>query len=247
MKSVYSTVLNTWDTMRRQEWECPWNFILVTLQFAILFFFIALRNAYVDNWADWAEESLLFRDMKIVLLRFFGSHAVAMILMLVCFRLIVGTVPNRLRLSLVGFGKEIWLAASLVVSIMVLANLSKSVAYIPPVMYLPDLSVIRILQGVVVIPLVEEWLFRGILYPYLRKHLPFMWAVVANVILFALCHYNMDEKFLDLLPHLGLGLVLVLYYERSRSIGACIVIHGVANMVPAFVFLYRVYMLESML
>lgn len=237
-------MLNTWDAMRRQEWECPWNLILVVLQFAILLFFIAIRNAYVDNWA---EESLLFRDMKIVLLGFFGSHAVAMILMLACFRLIVGTAPNQLRLSLTGFGKAIWLVAFLVVLIMVPANLSKSAGYIPPVMHLSDLSVIRVLHGVVVIPLVEEWLFRGILYPYLRKHFPFVWAVVANVMLFALCHYNMEKTFLDLFPHLGLGLVLVLYYERSRSIGACIVLHGVANMVPAFVFLYRVYMLESVL
>ena len=237
-------MLNTWDTMRRQEWECPWNLILVVLQFAILFFFIVLRNTYVNNWA---EESLLLRDMKIVMLHFFGSHAVAMILMLTCYHLMVGTVPKQLRLSLSGIGKDFWLAVFLIVLIMVSANLPKSAAHIPPVMHLPDLSVIRILQGVIVIPLVEEWLFRGILYPYLRKHLPFVWAIMANAVLFALCHYNTEEGFLDLLPHLGLGLVIVLYYERSRSIAACIMLHSIANMVPAFVFLYRVYMLEPMI
>ena len=91
----------------------------------------------------------------------------------------------------------------------------------------------------------EEWLFRGILYPYLKRHLSFIWAVMANVVLFALCHYNTEGTFLALLPHLGLGLVLVLYYERSRSIGACIVLHGVANIVAELVFSSRVYRLDS--
>jgi membrane protease YdiL (CAAX protease family) len=159
----------------------------------------------------------------------------------------VETVPKQINLSLYGMGKEVWLAIFLVVLITIPANLSRSTGYIPPVMHLPDLSTIRLLQGVIVIPLVEEWLFRGLLYTYLKRHLPFVWAVVANVVMFSLCHYNIGGHFLALLPHLGLGLVLVIYYERSRSIAACIVLHGVANMVPAFVFLYRVYMLEPVL
>lgn len=242
MRSRYSTVPNTWDATRRQEWECPWNLILVILQFAILFFFIMLRNVYVDNWA---EESLLLRDMKIVTIYLFGSHAAAMILMLACFHLIVGTVSKQIELSLYGMGREVWLAVFLVLLITVPANLSRSAGYVPPVMHLPDLSIIRLLQGVIVIPLVEEWLFRGILYPYLKRHLSFIWAVMANVVLFALCHYNTEGTFLALLPHLGLGLVLVLYYERSRSIGACIVLHGVANIVAELVFSSRVYRLDS--
>ena len=232
--------------MRRQEWECPWNLILVVLQFAILFSFIALRSAYVDNWA---EESLLLRDMKIVTIYLFGSHSVAMVLMLTCFHFVVGTVPKQIELSLYGMGKEVWLAIFLVLLITVPANLSRSVGYIPPVMHLPDLSIIRLLQGVIVIPLVEEWLFRGLLYTYLKRHLPFVWAVMTNVVLFALCHYNynMGGEFLALLPHLGLGLLLVLYYERSRSISSCIVLHGVANMVAELIFSSRVYRLDSVL
>ncbi len=241
---IYKTMLKAWDTMRRQEWECPWNLILVALQFAILFFFIAIRNTYVDNWA---EESLLLRDMKIVTIYLFGSHAAAMILMLTCFHFMVGTVPKQINLSLYGMGKEVWLAIFLVVLITIPANLSRSAGYIPPVMHLPDLSIIRLLQGVIVIPLVEEWLFRGLLYTYLKRHLPFVWAVVANVVMFSLCHYNMGGHFLALLPYLGLGLVLVIYYERSRSIGSCIVLHGVANIVAELVFSSRVYRLDTVL
>ena len=96
-------MLTAWDAIRRQEWECPWNLLLVILQFAILFFFIMLRNAYVDNWA---EESLLLWDIKIVTIYLFGSHAAAMILMLACFHLIVGTVPKQIELSLYGMGEK---------------------------------------------------------------------------------------------------------------------------------------------
>ena len=237
-------MITTWNTARRQEWECPWNLILVVLQFSILFFFITLRNAYVNNWA---EESLLLRDMKIVTIYLFGSHAAAMVLMLTCFHLMVGTVPKQINLSLYGMSKEVWLAIFLVVLITIPANLSRSAGYIPPVMHLPDLSTIRLLQGVIVIPLVEEWLFRGLLHTYLKRHLPFVWAVVANVVMFSLCHYNMGGHFLVLLPHLGLGLVLVIYYERSRSIGSCIVLHGVANIVAELVFSSRIYMLDPVL
>ena len=131
--------------MRRQQWECPWNLILVILQFAILFFFIALRNACVDSWA---EESLLLRDIRIVTIYLFGSHAAAMILMLACFHLIVGTVPKQIELSLYGMGREVWLAVFLVLLITVPANLSQAAGYVPPVMHLPDLSIIRLLQSV---------------------------------------------------------------------------------------------------
>ena len=244
MKPVHRTMLNTWNTVRRQEWECPWNLILVILQFAILFFSIFFRNAYVNNWA---EESLLLRDMKIVTIYLFGSHAAAMVLMLTCFHLMVGTVPKQIKLSIYGMGKEVWLAIFLVVLITLPANLSRSTGYIPPIMYLPDLSIIRLLQGVIVIPLVEEWLFRGLLYTYLKRHLPFVWAIIANVVIFSLCHYNIGGHLLALLPHLGLGLVIVIYYERSRSIGSCIVLHGVANIVAELVFSSSVYRLDAVL
>ena len=236
-------VLKTWATMRGQEWECPWNFILVLLQVAIFFlavsFYVGFFNAitYDEN-----EISLLLRDIHYADL-YLGLYEIALVLMLVCFRLVVGTVPQPLRLSLAGFGKEFWLAAFLVVLIKVLALLSvfRVPASLPSAMHLLDLSVMKMFQLVVAVPLLEEWLFRGILYPYLRKHVPVVWAIMANAVLFALCHYTPQKSFWVLLSHLGVGLVFVIYYERSRSIGACVALHGLANMIPAVALCYRAY------
>ncbi|MHB8781008.1 MAG: CPBP family intramembrane glutamic endopeptidase, partial [Candidatus Geothermincolia bacterium] len=85
--------------------------------------------------------------------------------------------------------------------------------------------VITILVVVLIAPIVEEILFRGILYPALRKRSGIGAAVLASSVLFAVLHLN----WIAFLPLTAVGVVLALLYEWRGSLVAPIVAHAVNN------------------
>jgi membrane protease YdiL (CAAX protease family) len=76
-------------------------------------------------------------------------------------------------------------------------------------------------------PIVEETLFRGILYRWLRGVLPLTPAMVISGGVFALFHFNA----LLFLPLAGLGVLLSWIYERTQSIWPGALVHGLFNLV----------------
>lgn len=94
---------------------------------------------------------------------------------------------------------------------------------------LPPLSLWEYLLLMVVLaiaaPVAEELLFRGMIYPLLRRNLGVTAAVVLSAGLFAAVHVV-----LILLPALFvIGVVLALVRERSRSLWPCIALHALQN------------------
>jgi membrane protease YdiL (CAAX protease family) len=76
-----------------------------------------------------------------------------------------------------------------------------------------------------VAPMVEEILFRGLLYGWLRGRLGVAAAVVLSAFLFALVH-----GIPMLMPAIAVqGVLLALLYERSGSLWPAIVMHGTFN------------------
>src|SRR3546814_5461021 len=66
----------------------------------------------------------------------------------------------------------------------------------------------------VLVPFIEEIIFRGLLFGWLRKHLPFVAAAPAAALLFAVAH-----QVWVLVPVLAfMGLVLAAVTERSGSL-----------------------------
>ena len=89
---------------------------------------------------------------------------------------------------------------------------------------LGDLAWLLVLMAVAA-PVVEEILFRGLLYQHLRRHRSVAAAVVVSAALFAAAHVIPV-----LLPSLfGLGVVLALLVERYASIYPAIVLHALNN------------------
>ena len=76
-------------------------------------------------------------------------------------------------------------------------------------------------------PIVEETVFRGVLYRWLRGVLPIGPAMVVSGGIFALFHLNP----LLFLPLAGLGVLLAWIYERSRSIWPGVLVHALFNLV----------------
>lgn len=74
-------------------------------------------------------------------------------------------------------------------------------------------------------PLMEETLFRGILYPFLKTKLGLMPAAALSALLFAIFHFHPPS----IPPLFVLGVAFALLYERSGSLATCILMHGVFN------------------
>jgi membrane protease YdiL (CAAX protease family) len=79
--------------------------------------------------------------------------------------------------------------------------------------------------AVAVAAVVEELLFRRLLYAALRRRMGFWRAAVVSSALFAAVHMNVWE----MLPLFILGMMLALVYERRRSLCAPVVLHAVNN------------------
>jgi len=89
----------------------------------------------------------------------------------------------------------------------------------------PILEGLVILTGVVLAPLVEELLFRGVLYQALRRRMPVGSAALVSALIFALMHFNL----LLFIPLTLMGLVFALVYERSGSLIPTILVHACNN------------------
>jgi membrane protease YdiL (CAAX protease family) len=86
---------------------------------------------------------------------------------------------------------------------------------------------------IVVAPVAEELLFRGILYPWIKRARGQQVALWTTAILFGVIHFNLPT----LLPLVFLALVLVWIYEHTGNLLACIATHSLFN-AANFVALY---------
>ena len=80
------------------------------------------------------------------------------------------------------------------------------------------------LLTVVVIPITEEILFRGILFSTIRRQLGSAVAIVVSSALFALLHNTSV-----MLPVFVIGVCLAILYDRTQSIAACGAVHIMHN------------------
>lgn len=91
-----------------------------------------------------------------------------------------------------------------------------------------------VLLATVVAPLVEEVMFRGVLYQWMRKYLSPLTAIVSNGIVFAVVH---PQGPIGIVPLTFIGAVLCLLREWRGSLVAPIVAHGCFNAGTLFMLL----------
>jgi uncharacterized protein len=84
-----------------------------------------------------------------------------------------------------------------------------------------------ILHSVIVAPLVEETIFRGLVFPYLRRYWPFLPAALVSGAFFAAMHLEPRS----LLAFTGLGVLFAWLRERTGSIWSSVILHATANAV----------------
>ena len=82
-------------------------------------------------------------------------------------------------------------------------------------------------------PIVEEYLFRGVLLNSFNKHLSFHWANVIQALLFALIHDNMDFFF----HHFALGVIAGILVRNHKHLYSAIALHILNNTLAIVVLL----------
>jgi uncharacterized protein len=126
-------------------------------------------------------------------------------------------------------------AVSLIGAIVLSSQAENAVRYIlPPSQFFIELMkqiflsqnvVSRVWLLVIVAPITEELLFRGIILRGLLSRYRPATAVVITALLFAFIHLNPWQFF----SALFLGLVLGWFYARTRSVAICILGHAIQN------------------
>lgn len=141
-------------------------------------------------------------------------------------------------------GKRIWLAglAGWILAMPVVWVLNQAALFIAEFVHLtPKLqSSVELLQkirspmqlvyfglvAVIVAPVVEEILFRGILYPVIKQQGYPRLAMVSTSMLFAATHANI----IAFLPLAALAVILVIVYERTDNLMAPMLTHSLFNL-----------------
>jgi membrane protease YdiL (CAAX protease family) len=92
--------------------------------------------------------------------------------------------------------------------------------------------------AVIIAPVWEEVIFRGVLYPFLKQRLPAGWAAVLSAAVWAATHLHWPV----LLPFTLLGCALCLLYERTGKLGCPVALHAIFNLTS----LLLLFFLKSM-
>ena len=134
-----------------------------------------------------------------------------------------------------------------VVSEMVLVTL-RGEAEMQPTMKILEMTVGTFRRAcfgftaVVLAPVVEEILFRGVLYPAIKQRGYPRTALIGTSLLFAAIHGSL----MTLVPLFFLAAVFVWLYERTGTLAAPIAAHSFFNTVNFFIFIYRPELEESL-
>jgi membrane protease YdiL (CAAX protease family) len=90
----------------------------------------------------------------------------------------------------------------------------------------PSLLALSALALAVGAPLMEEIVFRGVLYSNARRWFPKWYALAASSLFFAVVHGNL----LSFIPLAALGAVFAEVYDRTRNLAVPVIMHGFFNL-----------------
>jgi uncharacterized protein len=135
----------------------------------------------------------------------------------------------------VGLGLVAIAGSTLIVSVLVALTGSEATpdqVLTGGILETPLQLVLAVIAAVVLAPLAEEMLFRGLLHRGLRRRLALAPATAVSSVLFAVVHIDVVlSQPLALVGLVLVGVILAVAYERTGSLVVPVVIHAVHNAV----------------
>lgn len=107
-----------------------------------------------------------------------------------------------------------------------------AVRYLNLVKESPYLFAIALTIIVLIAPIIEEYIFRGFLYSYLKSKVGIKWGMILSSMVFALLHLSPAQGVTNIslfVTLLALGLYLAFTYEKRRSLITPIALHMTFN------------------
>jgi membrane protease YdiL (CAAX protease family) len=99
---------------------------------------------------------------------------------------------------------------------------------------------------VLVAPIYEELIFRGMLFRVLKEKTTFLIALIGSAAAFGMIHVtseiisgNISMAITNSLLYFSLGIALALFYEKRRNISLCIATHFFINLIALINIVYR--------
>lgn len=135
------------------------------------------------------------------------------------------TLPRLLAEGIGAYGVLVFVALATTFRPQQLAPLLQSGERLMVTVQTPSARIVLFVLLCVIAPLMEELIFRGFVYPALRRRLSVFSSVVASALLFALMHQSLQA----LAPIAVIGVALAVLYERNRSLVPCIICHALNN------------------
>ncbi len=98
---------------------------------------------------------------------------------------------------------------------------------LPPFTNIKYLLLFLIVGGIAA-PIVEEIVFRGIIYPPIRSKIGVISGITLNAIIFAAAHGIIENYSVIVIRFIG-GVIFSFLYEKTNSILAPVIVHGIGN------------------
>ncbi len=105
----------------------------------------------------------------------------------------------------------------------------------------PENRIIIALTAVLLAPLVEELLFRGVVFTALLQYLPRFWAFALSSLFFGLVHFNA----VSLLPLSILAALFAWSYEKTGNLWVPILAHSLFNLINLGLMLWLPLWMET--
>ena len=133
-------------------------------------------------------------------------------------------------LLMVALGMTAAVSVNAVVSLSGLAYFSPKYQQVSQIIYSGGLFM-QIVSAVIAAPILEELLFRGMIYARLRDLCGAKWAIIISAAFFGIFHGNLVQFVYAFI----IGLMLAYVYEKMKTIWAPIMFHVGANLLSVLI------------
>lgn len=126
-----------------------------------------------------------------------------------------------MAVSTIGFA----LGLNFLFELLGITKLSQSYADVAQTQYAAAVPVGLLLNGLLV-PVVEEMIFRGVIYNRLKKYVSYRYAILFSAIAFGVYHQNIVQGSYALL----MGCLIAWFYERFGHFYVAVLVHALSNL-----------------
>jgi uncharacterized protein len=140
-------------------------------------------------------------------------------------------LPDKKSIALIGLlGMSAAVSVNAIVSISGLAYFSPKYQQVSQIIYSGGIFM-EIVSAVIAAPILEELLFRGMIYRRLRDFCNAKLAIIISAVFFGVFHGNLVQFVYAFI----IGLMLAYVYEKMKTIWAPIVFHVGANLLSVLI------------